>query len=547
MTRTKGGGIVTAGGVLYFAAFFIAPLVYFYLRAAADSGPGGFAAAAREVLSSPGTWRTAGFSVVQAAVSALFCVVLALPGAYIGSRYDYPLKKLFRSASLIPFVLPSIVVVIGMISFYGKNGFINGVLGTDLNLVYNPAGIILAHGFYNVSLAIRIMGEGFAGIDARYREIGASLGDGPVRRFLRILLPLAAPSAATAFVIIFLYCFLSFGIVLIFGGIAYSTLEVKTYTEMFVKLDLSSSAVFSLLQLLLAVFFLLLSGGLIRRFQFVRSRAPKLTTSPLSAEPAGKRLLVFLYFLVLGAFIFGPLVSLTVRSLRPAGVWSLDSFAALFRPELSGRDIEGIIRSSIPAVVIRSILLALGSGSATFLLALALSFALRGKKSPFLEGLFFLPAGMSMVSLGIGVRLLYGDVLPRPALVAAAQVFLAFPFVFRILRTAVEDFHERFVETAKSLGAGRRRILFDVTLPIMRRGLLNGFAYSVAIPFTDFTAVMTIGRGEYATFPVAIYRLIGFRSFDLGLALGILYILICLGVFFWIDTTGEHDDTTGRN
>jgi thiamine transport system permease protein len=170
-------------------------------------------------------------------------------------------------------------------------------------------------------------------------------------------------------------------------------------------------------------------------------------------------------------------------------------------------------------------------------LSLSLSFALRGKKLPINEGFFFLPAGMSLVSLGIGMGLLYGGTLPYPLLIVVTQVFLAFPFVFRILKTAVEDFHDRYGEAAQSLGAGDRRILFDVKLPIMKRGLLNGFAYSVAIPFTDFTAVMSVGRGEVATFPVAIYRLIGFRSFDLGLALGVLYILICLGIFLWIDST----------
>ncbi len=547
MTRNRRGRFFSVGGALYFAAFFLAPLSYFYFRAAAEAGPGGFAAALEEVLSSPATWRTLVFSLAQAAASALFCVALALPGALISARRDFPGKKILRSAGMIPFVLPSIIVVIAMIGFYGKNGLLNRLFGTELNLIYNPAGIVLAHGFYNVTLALRIMGEGFAGIDLRYHEIAASLGDGPVRRFLRILLPLGAPAAATAFIIIFLYSFSSFGIVLVFGGVAFSTLEVKTYTEMHVKLNLSTSSVYALLQLVLAVFFMLLAGKLIRRFQFSRPRAPKTTIPPGPAVPPGKKAAALLYFLILGIFIFGPLASLTIRSLRPMGVWSARAFAALFRPEPLGRDIEGIIRSGIPGVILRSLLLSFGSGSAAFLLALALSFALRGRKSPLLEGLLYLPTGMSMVSLGIGLRLLYGETLPLPLLIGAAQVFVAFPVVFRILRTTVEEFHPAYLETAESLGAGKGRALRDVAFPILRRGLLNGLAYSVAIPFTDFTLVMTIGRGEYVTFPVAIYRLIGFRSFDLGMALGVLYILVCLGIFFWIDSTGGSDDTFGGN
>ena len=542
---------VTAGSLLFFTAFFLLPLGYFYLQALEADGGAGFASRAPGILGSAVTWRIVSFSVLQAAASALFCVVLALPGAYYASRYEYPLKKLFRSASLIPFVLPSIIVVLAMISFYGKNGVINRLFGLDLNLIYNPAGIILAHGFYNVSLALRIMTDGMAGADGRLREIAASLGDGPARRFFRVILPLTLPSAVTAFVIIFLYCFLSFGIVLIFGGVSHGTLEVKIYTEMYTRLDLPSAALHSLLQMALAASFLAFAGGIIRQFQFRRARAPRLTTTSLSGEPFAKRLAVFAYFLLLALFLFGPLVSLTVRALRPNGVWSFASFASLFRPELSSRDIEGIIRSGIPAVITRSILLALGTGAVVFSLALALGLSLRGKKSALLDGFFYLPAGMSMVSLGIGTRLLYDGIIPDILLVVFTQVFLAFPFVFRIMRTTVEDYHDRYTETAASLGANRKRVILEVQIPVMRRGLLNAFAYSVAIPFTDFTAVMTVGRGEITTFPVAIYRLIGFRSFDLGLALGVIYILICLAVFFWIDgtslTSGAQHDTTGRN
>jgi thiamine transport system permease protein len=76
-------------------------------------------------------------------------------------------------------------------------------------------------------------------------------------------------------------------------------------------------------------------------------------------------------------------------------------------------------------------------------------------------------------------------------------------------------------------------------VPVLKRGLLNGYAYSLAIPFADFTIVLAATRGGLATFPVAIYRLIGFRSFDLALSMSGIYIAICLGLFLWIDTTSQ--------
>jgi thiamine transport system permease protein len=105
------------------------------------------------------------------------------------------------------------------------------------------------------------------------------------------------------------------------------------------------------------------------------------------------------------------------------------------------------------------------------------------------------------------------------------------------VRTCIETLQTGYVEAAQSLGAGWFRVLKDVKFPILKRGLLNAYAYSLAIPFADLTAVLSIGRGDVATFPVAIYRLIGFRSFDLALALGVIYIVICFLLFLWIDAT----------
>jgi thiamine transport system permease protein len=141
----------------------------------------------------------------------------------------------------------------------------------------------------------------------------------------------------------------------------------------------------------------------------------------------------------------------------------------------------------------------------------------------------------------IGVDLLVSDLtrasLPRLPLVVLMQALIAFPVVYRIVRTAVGSLDQRFIESARSLGARRLARLRDVEVPLLRRGLLNAYAYGLAIAFADFTAAMTVGHGDVVTFPVAIYRLIGFRSFDLALALGVIYIAMCALLFVVIDVT----------
>ena len=524
-------------GLLFFGLFFFAPLGFFFSVSLLRSAAGEWAARVAELFAAPGTYRLVGFTIGQAACSAFISVVLALPGAYLISHFDFPLKRFFYSLSLIPFVLPSIIVIICMISFYGKRGLINRILGSEVNLIYNFIGILLAHVFYNFSLAIRIVGDGWQRIDRRYIEISQSFGERPLRRFRRIVLPLLMPSITTAFLLIFIYCFLSFGIILVFGGVRYSTLEVKIYMEIFAKLDFPAASLYAAVQLFFSVGFILLAGRTIQKFQVekVKGHTPRL--APLRRLRPWKRTFVTLYLLLVGVFLFGPLLTMTVRSLRPGGSWSLTSYRALFDPALSSRNIEGIVRSTIPRVIGTSVVVAAASGSITFLLTLAISLSLKRRHNAWLEGMFQVPMGVSLVTLSLGLRMLYSGVLPPLLVVVTAQVFLAFPFVFRIVRTCVDELQQGYVEGAQSVGAGWLSVLLDVKLPILKQGLLNAYAYSLAIPFADLTAVLSIGRGEIATFPVAIYRLVGFRSFGMALALSVIYILVCSVLFAWIDIT----------
>ncbi len=529
-----------AGVFIFFLFFFIVPLLGLYGSAVSLYGAGAWRKAAA-LLADGGTWRVVAFSSVQAAVSAFLCLAIALPGAMLSARYEFRGKRFLRSASLVPFVLPSIVVVIAMIAFYGKSGMLNDLLGTELNLVYNPLGIVLAHVFYNVSLALRILSDGMERIDPRLKETAASLGLGRTAVFFRVTLPLAAPSLVTAFSIVFLYCFMSFGVVLVFGGVRYATLEVEIYRAMFAKLDLLSAAAYSVLQIALAAAFFGTAGFLARKLGSRSAKPPRRDLVPLASESRPKRTFVLAYLAFFCILLFGPLVSLAYRAFTPNGVFTLSAFAELFGRGTSGRDAADIIRSSVPAVAVRSLAFATASGSLAFILSLGTALALRSKPKSW-EAYFLLPAGMSFVTLGIGLGLVYGEVLPPAPLTVAAQVFLSFPFVYRILKETLAGFHPNYAEAGRSLGRKGFALFRDVQFPIMKRGLLNALAFGVAVSFADFTAVLTVGRGEIATFPVAIYRLIGFRSYDLGLALGMIYILVCLGVFLWIDATSLRGD-----
>ncbi|MFP4301793.1 MAG: ABC transporter permease [Spirochaetaceae bacterium] len=539
-------GVPAALVVAVLAAFFLLPLAAFYGITLQGQGLPALAEAASEAIESGRLGRIAGFTAGQAALSALVSLLIALPGAYILSHYQFPFRRLAYSLTLLPFVLPSIIVVIAVISFFGRGGVLNQLFASKVSYVYSFAGIVVAHVFYNFSLALRVLASGWQSIDKRYHEIASSLGDSAFGRFRRITLPLLTPSILTAFLLVFIFCFLSFGVVLVFGGVQYETFEVRIYSDINVRLDFVSAALYAAVQLLFTGALFLLSGRLIRGGSALQAEV----TDPerrLSDAPPLSRTLATVYGVGLLLFFMGPILTLLWRSVSADGGLSLNAYFALFGGETE-RNVESILRATIPEVIIQSLLLAFASGTLTFVLAMSLAWVLRrnrGASGGVLSTIAQLPLGISLVTVALGVRLLYIEILPLPLLVIVTQAIATLPLVYRIVSTETQRLRESYVEGARSLGAGTPRIIREIALPVLRRGLLNAYAYALALPFADLTAVLTVGRGEISTFPVAIYRLIGFRSFDLALALSGFYLVICFLLFLWIDRTSFRRETGG--
>ena len=113
------------------------------------------------------------FTLGQALISALLSVVLAVPVARALAR-----RRFFGRSALItllgaPFILPVIVAVLGLISVFGRNGIVSHLLisaGLEPVSIYGAHGVVLAHVFFNLPLATRLILQGWLAIPAeRFR------------------------------------------------------------------------------------------------------------------------------------------------------------------------------------------------------------------------------------------------------------------------------------------------------------------------------------------------------------------------------------------
>ena len=196
------------------------------------------------------------FSIYQAILSAFLSIIFGFPGAWLLTHYNFPGEHWFRKLTYLPFILPSILVVLAMVLFFGNNGWINralmSLLGTDeppVHFLYSLSGILIAHVFYNFPIAMKIIADQWGKISLKYLQAARTLGAGQKRCFFTITFPLLLPSIGSAFILIFLLCMNSFAIILVLGGgIRYTTIEVLIYQLARIELNFSGATSLALLQ-----------------------------------------------------------------------------------------------------------------------------------------------------------------------------------------------------------------------------------------------------------------------------------------------------------
>jgi len=546
--------------VIFFILFYFYPLGAILGLSFAPEGrfdP----ASLRKLISDSYYARVLWFTTWQAAVSTLLTVGLALPGAYIFVRYRFRGKASLKAISTLPFVLPTIVVANAFTALLGPRGLLNQWLMNGFNLDEPPIQleqtiwiILLAHVFYNYSIALRLISGFWQNLNPNLTQAAQMLGLSPRRAFWQVTLPLLRPAIGAAAVLVFIFCFTSFGVILILGGPRFATLEVAIYRQAVEIFDLPVAAALALLQIVFTF-------GLM--WFYTRSQAQ--LARPLSLQAARTterpvrtwrdRMIVGsnlgLMFILLGS----PLAALILRSFVGSEGPTFTFYRELFINRRGALffvpPIEAVFNSTAFALV--TVLLAGGLGLISAVMldgrvksegrgAKGEGGTLASRLSTLLDPLFMLPLATSAVTLGFG----YIIALNRPplnlrsslVLVPIAHTLVAIPFVIRSVLPALRRIRPNLREAAAVLGANPQKVWWSVDWPLIRRALLVGAVFAFTISMGEFGATVFIARPQTPTLSVAIFRFLsqpGALNYGQALAMSSLLMLVCAAGFLAIE------------
>lgn len=487
------------------AVFFVLPVTGMVGRGLWPDGsfdPG----AVYDVLARPRVGRVVWFTVWTATVATVLAVLLGLPAAYALHRLDFPGRGAVRSALLVPFVLPTVVVGVAFRQLLREGGPL-GFLGLDGTPLAILAGLV----FFNVAVVIRTVGATWESLDRRPAEAAAALGAGPARVFLTVTLPSLRPAIVSAASVVFLFCATAFGVVLTLGGVRYASVETEIFLLTTVLYDLQGAAALSIVQLV-AVVALFAVAARARRVAdpTVHRAAPR----PLRPRRSDVPQLAATGALL--ALLAAPIAALVVQSLRDDGAWSLVHYRALATPGADGALVVPVttaLRNSLQTALDATwIALLMGLLVAVVLTRRSRSAAERRVRG-LLDGFFMLPLGVSAVTLGFGFLVTLGreplDLRTWPLLVPVAQALVALPLVVRTLVPVLAGIDDRQRQAAASLGAGAVRTALTVDVPIVARPVVAAAGFAFAVSLGEFGATSFLARADHPTMPVVIFRLLG--------------------------------------
>ncbi len=457
------------------------------------------------------------------------CLLLGLPMAWMVSRTNMPGKLFVRAFSGIAFVIPSFIGTIGWIFLMAPNsGQLNKLFIAwfglekpllDIFTMEGLAFILIMHFYPLVFFAVS---ASLDNMDPSYEEAARNLGAGRVRTALTITMPLVTPAVLSGALLCILDALAAFGApaALGFPG-GFHVLTTKTYTLILhpPKFELAAAVA-------VPIVFFTAACLLVQKWWLGRSRYTTLTgkAGQASAVDLGQwRWAAFgVCFFVIFFSVLLPMSGLFVLSL-------LNTFGApiefrnmvLDNYEIFFDDTFIVIQS-----IKNSFILSISTATLCVMLGIAYVWIVerteivgRGSVTVIIMITFAFPA----VAMGVGILIgyinwLYGSLW----ILFVAYMAKKIPFAYIFLRNAIKQIMEELEEAARISGASWARMVWDITIPLMKTGMWVAWVLIFSIALRELAMSILLAQPGTETMAVAVYQFLDDGAVEHAAAVSVL-------------------------
>jgi iron(III) transport system permease protein len=475
------------GAGLLVALLGLLPIAYLLVLVASGDE------AALALLLRERTLAVLGRSLLLAATVTTATLMIGIPLAWLTARTDLPGRRAWAVLVVLPLVIPSYVGGYAIVAAFGPRGALQSLLepiGIErLPELYGFPGAALALTLFSFPYVVLSVRGALLRIDPAFEEVSRSLGRGSWRTFASVTLPQLRPAITAGALLVALYSLADFG--------AVSLLQFDSFTRaIFVQYRASFDPT---LAAVLALVLVACTGALLAaelrlrgRARYHRSgagaaRAPRLVHLGAWRWPA-----VGLVALVVTLSLAVPLVTISYwlfRGVSAGQPITLGMDAVLNSVLASGLAALLAVIASVPVAVLA--VRHRGALAALVERATYAGFALPG-----------IVVGLAFVF--VGARYLPAVYQTLPMLLVAYLVRFA-PEAVGTTRAALLQVSPRVEEAARTLGRTPAQVLREVTLPIIRPGLLAGAALVFLTAMKELPTTILLAPTGFDTLAVRIW------------------------------------------
>jgi thiamine transport system permease protein len=505
------------------------PVAVLFGTAFANAGAGGVLT----VLSDPLNRQAATNSIFQGAVSAGAAILAGAPLGILLGRYQWRGRSVVRSLLLVPFLLPSLVMVIGIETLFGPAGFLSGAWPALGWFGSGVPAIIAVNVMFNMPLVALLTAVGVESASGASEETVRALGGGPWASCRDVWGRPAAIGALAGGLLTFIFSALSFAPPILLCGPRCYTLEARVYSLDQILLDPTGAAVLAagmvgLLLVPTALYFVLLGRLRVPTGGSSAERRPR----PLRSWGAigwvvGASVPLAMAVLLIGAVL--------VRGAEAAAPGGPPGSAGAY---LAGAALTAHLGISTLGATENSLVFA-GIAAAAALVLGTVAGAARGAGGPAVRAYRWIPLLVSPVVLSFAIAEFWEPALGGPGevglLIILAQATLAVPFALSGLDVALAGVPSRYRETAATLGAPPFTAYVEGELPLVRPALVTAALFAFALSLGEFTATNFLATPSATTLPVELYWLTEHRAGGPADALAAILVVVSMVAFLALE------------
>lgn len=478
-----GAGPITGSLALLAAAIALLPLLYLVIVIAGDP------AAAARPLQRGRAWELLANSVLLAVAVTASCAVIAVTLALLIERTNVPGRGIWRAVTVLPLALPSYVAAYLVVSALGPRGELATLLDVQLPSIYGFWAAWLTLTLVSYPYVLLPVSAALRGLDPALEEAARSLGLGPARTLVRVVLPQLRPALGAGSLLVSLYVLSDFGAVALSR---YDTFTRAIFTSYKASFDRSGAAGLAAMLVILTIIVVWLESRSRSRGSVVR--AARSTGRQATVRELGRCRPAAL------AAVAGIVAVTVVMPVAMLLLW----VARAARDQIDSAALAEAAGNSLTAAL-------LAAAVATLM---ALPIALYSVRSSGALGRFTERAaylGHALPGIVVALAMVFLTLRAVPAIyqtLAALVLALAILFLPQALgpqRATLLQLSPRVPEAARSLGTGPTALLWRVLLPLMRRGLLAGGILVFLTAVKELPATLILSPPEFPTLATTIW------------------------------------------